>query len=157
MLKPHEFEQILGDSKGQESLACCSPRGCKVDSVTEQQQEKPQHLLYGNEEVRLGPADPTPDSGLMEGMLVIPCWFLQHSPQHLGAVGQAAWTWPSHPFCLQLSFSLWLGGPGVMVSAEDVSNLSDAQGSLGGRHYFTRPAAPWVLQTFCACFAHRCV
>ena len=25
----HEFEQSLGDSGGQGSLACCSPRGCK--------------------------------------------------------------------------------------------------------------------------------
>ena len=25
----HEFEQILGDSEGQGSLACCSPRGSK--------------------------------------------------------------------------------------------------------------------------------
>lgn len=85
-------------------------------------------------------------------MLVIPCWFLRGSPQHLGAVGQAAWTWLSHPFCLQLSFSLWLEGPGVMVSAKDVSNLSDAQGSLGDRHYFTRPAAPWVMGIFLCLF-----
>ena len=36
-----EFEQTLGDSKGQESLTCCSPQDCKEshDSVTEQQQQ----------------------------------------------------------------------------------------------------------------------
>ena len=28
-LNGHEFEQTLGDSKGQESLVCCSPWGCK--------------------------------------------------------------------------------------------------------------------------------
>ena len=28
-LKGHEFEQILGDGKGQGSLSCCSPLGCK--------------------------------------------------------------------------------------------------------------------------------
>ena len=32
-LNGHEFEQILGDGEGQESLACCSPRGRK-DSDT---------------------------------------------------------------------------------------------------------------------------
>ena len=36
-LNGHEYEQTLGDSEGQESLACCSPWGCKVrhDRVTE--------------------------------------------------------------------------------------------------------------------------
>ena len=28
-LDGHEFEQTPGDSKGQESLACCSSPGCK--------------------------------------------------------------------------------------------------------------------------------
>ena len=28
-LNGHEFEQILRDSEGQGSLACCSPEGCK--------------------------------------------------------------------------------------------------------------------------------
>ena len=45
----HEFEQTLGDSEGQESLACCSPRGHRVGHnwATEQQQQT------GKEEVRL--------------------------------------------------------------------------------------------------------
>ena len=30
----HNFEQALGDSEGQESLACCSPRGCKESDMT---------------------------------------------------------------------------------------------------------------------------
>ena len=36
----HEFEQTLGDSDGQGSLACCSSWGCRVghDLVTEQEQ-----------------------------------------------------------------------------------------------------------------------
>ena len=36
----HEFEQTLGDSEGQGSLACCSPWGCKAryNLATEQQQ-----------------------------------------------------------------------------------------------------------------------
>ena len=39
-LHGHEFEQTLGDSEGQGSLACCSPWGCRVryDLATEQQQ-----------------------------------------------------------------------------------------------------------------------
>ena len=37
-LNGHEFEQTQGDSKGQGSLACCSPWGCRVrqDLVIEQ-------------------------------------------------------------------------------------------------------------------------
>ena len=34
-LKGHEFEQILGDSEGQGSLAYCSPRGCRASDTTE--------------------------------------------------------------------------------------------------------------------------
>ena len=30
-----EFEQTLGESGGQRSLACCSPRGCKESDPTE--------------------------------------------------------------------------------------------------------------------------
>ena len=38
--KGHEFEQTPGDSRGQGSLACCSPRGLRVghNLVTGQQQ-----------------------------------------------------------------------------------------------------------------------
>ena len=31
----HEFEQTLGDSEGQGSLACCSPWDCKEMDTTE--------------------------------------------------------------------------------------------------------------------------
>ena len=31
----HEFEQTLGDSEGQGSLACCSPSGGKESDTTE--------------------------------------------------------------------------------------------------------------------------
>ena len=34
--KGHEFEQTPGDSKGQGSLACSSPWGCKESDRTEQ-------------------------------------------------------------------------------------------------------------------------
>ena len=34
-LKGYEFEQALGDSKGQRSLACCCPWGCKERDITE--------------------------------------------------------------------------------------------------------------------------
>ena len=36
-LNGHEFEQTLGDSEGQGSLACCSPLGHKESDMTEQQ------------------------------------------------------------------------------------------------------------------------
>ena len=35
-LDEHEFEQALGDSEGQGSLACCSLSGCKESDMTEQ-------------------------------------------------------------------------------------------------------------------------
>ena len=35
-LNGQEFEQTLGESEGQGSLACCSPWGCKVLDMTEQ-------------------------------------------------------------------------------------------------------------------------
>ena len=31
----HEFEKNLGDSKGQGSLVCCSPWGCKESDTAE--------------------------------------------------------------------------------------------------------------------------
>ena len=37
-LDGHEFEQALGDSEEQGSLACCNPCGCKELDTTEQQQ-----------------------------------------------------------------------------------------------------------------------
>ena len=36
----HEFEQTLGDSEGQGSLAYCSPWGCKESKTTEQLNNK---------------------------------------------------------------------------------------------------------------------
>ena len=35
-LNGHEFEQALGNSEGQGSLACCSPWGHKESDMTEQ-------------------------------------------------------------------------------------------------------------------------
>ena len=35
-LNGHEFEQALGVSEGQESLACCSPWGCEESDMTEE-------------------------------------------------------------------------------------------------------------------------
>ena len=34
-LNGYEFKQTPGDSEGQESLVCCSPRGCKELDTTE--------------------------------------------------------------------------------------------------------------------------
>ena len=44
-LKGHEFEETLGDSEGQGSLACCSPWGHKVLDMTEQ--------LNNNDDIRM--------------------------------------------------------------------------------------------------------
>ena len=38
-LNGHEFEQALGDSEGQGSLACCSPWGRRVRLSLETEQE----------------------------------------------------------------------------------------------------------------------
>ena len=43
-LRGHEFEQTLGDSEGQRSLACCNPWSCKESDRTQtekQQQQQP--------------------------------------------------------------------------------------------------------------------
>ena len=39
-LNGHDFEQVLGDGKGQESLACCSPWGHKESDTTERLNNK---------------------------------------------------------------------------------------------------------------------
>ena len=44
-LNGHEFEQTPGDNEGQESLACCSPRGRKESDTTEQLNNKSLRLL----------------------------------------------------------------------------------------------------------------
>ena len=38
-LNGHEFEQALGDSEGQGSLACCSPQGHKESDNLETEQQ----------------------------------------------------------------------------------------------------------------------
>ena len=42
-LNGHEFEQALGDSEGQVSLACCSPWGYKESDTTEHLNNKRIH------------------------------------------------------------------------------------------------------------------
>ena len=46
-LNGHEFEQTLGDSKGQGSLVCCSPWGPKESDLTEQLNNSNEMLLVG--------------------------------------------------------------------------------------------------------------
>ena len=41
-LNGHEFEQAPGDSEGQGSLACCSPRACKESDMTERLNNVPE-------------------------------------------------------------------------------------------------------------------
>ena len=46
-LNGYEFGQTLGDSEGQGSLACCSPRGCKASDTTEQLNNKTTLTVQG--------------------------------------------------------------------------------------------------------------
>ena len=46
LLNGHEFEQALGESKGQGSLACCSPRGLKESDTTEWLNNNEASLIY---------------------------------------------------------------------------------------------------------------
>ena len=48
-LREHEFEQTLGDSEGQGSLACCSPWGCRVghDYMAEQEEKCVNQIASG--------------------------------------------------------------------------------------------------------------
>ena len=39
-LNGHEFEQTLGDSEGQGSMACCSSWGCKESDMTQRLNDK---------------------------------------------------------------------------------------------------------------------
>ena len=45
-LNGHEWEQALGDSDGQGSLACCSPWGLKESDTTECEQQQPLALSW---------------------------------------------------------------------------------------------------------------
>ena len=44
-LSGHEFEQGLGDSEGEVSLACCSPWGHKESDMTHQWNNKDANIL----------------------------------------------------------------------------------------------------------------
>ena len=46
-LNGHEFEQALGDDKGQGSLVCCSPWGCKDLDMTQRLNNKCQQSWQG--------------------------------------------------------------------------------------------------------------
>ena len=45
-LNGHESEQILGDSEGKGSLACCNPWGGKESNMTEQPNNKRLSCLF---------------------------------------------------------------------------------------------------------------
>ena len=49
----HEFEQTLGDSEGQGSLACCSPWGRKESDMTEQLNDGFKCLLQYHQHIYL--------------------------------------------------------------------------------------------------------
>ena len=48
-LNGHEFEQTLGDSEGQGSLACCSPRGRRESDTTERLNSNTTTTLTGTD------------------------------------------------------------------------------------------------------------
>ena len=58
-LDGHEFEQALGDGKGQGSLACCGSRGCKELDTTEQLNTNHLEALRGKS-IILRRANPSP-------------------------------------------------------------------------------------------------
>ena len=61
-LNGHELEQTLGDGKGQESLACCSPWGHKESDMTEL-------LKNNNKDTYLTFAPPGPVSTFLHSVL----------------------------------------------------------------------------------------
>ena len=46
-LTEHEFEQAQGDGKGQGSLVCCSPWGCRESDMTEQLKSNNSNIIFG--------------------------------------------------------------------------------------------------------------
>ena len=48
----HEFEKAPGNGEGQESLACCSPWGCKESDMTEKL-NKNNNILHLNSERKI--------------------------------------------------------------------------------------------------------
>ena len=51
-LNGHEFEQTLGDSRGQRSLACCSPAGDKESGTTEPLSNNKTSMLLSNNKAK---------------------------------------------------------------------------------------------------------
>ena len=45
-LDGHEFEQTMGDSEGQGSLVCCSPRGHKESNTSAQLNNSSSYSLF---------------------------------------------------------------------------------------------------------------
>ena len=52
-LDGHESEQTQGVGEGQESLACCSPWGCKESDITEQLNTTTNNLLQVGHQVKI--------------------------------------------------------------------------------------------------------
>ena len=53
-LSGHEFEQTLGDSRGQGSLACCSPWGCRVRRNLGTEQGQVEFNLLQDSSIKFG-------------------------------------------------------------------------------------------------------
>ena len=76
-LNGHKIERTVGDSEGQESLACCSSRGCKESDMTEWLKTPPPQ--YGKSK-RRWIWDLTPISQIESSLLPFSLMFLLISP-----------------------------------------------------------------------------
>ena len=68
-LNGHEFEQALGDSEGQERLACCSPWGHKESDMTKDWTTTTKNgLKEASKEIKIAPQE----DGSLEEIILCP-------------------------------------------------------------------------------------
>ena len=73
-LNGHEFEQTLGNSEGQGSLACCSPWGCKVSDMTELLNNKTNVLEEGDSDFSIVCSCSTVAMWIQKTQYSTACW-----------------------------------------------------------------------------------
>ena len=64
-LNGNEFEQIQGDSEGQESLVCFSSRGCKESDMTQQLNNECVGSQLPDQEMNMRPLEPALKGGFL--------------------------------------------------------------------------------------------
>ena len=150
-LRGHEFEQTMGNSDGQGSLACCCPWGCKELDTTERlnnnispEPSYRQHKVgvppCGNQEgPEVAPSHPRSPVAPLAGTSLCP----QATMEKL---------WQLHGTYLPLSASAPPVEPGVGWSLMSITRLGKA-GSLGSKRtpqFCSLPSAVWPgLHVFC--------